>query len=126
MVTVHTCKECGQTFLSWKEFDNHVTRHLQKHLDEFAATIPEKKTPSEAFSNIPEGLDRELLMVFEKYNLGDKMMLCLWRNDRWDKLMIGVRNEADRQDKIREAKQSRMSEMFQKWRVNIEHSYIFD
>ncbi len=55
MVTVHTCKECGQTYVSWKEFDNHVNRHFQKHLDEFAPKIPEKTTPWEAFSNIPEG-----------------------------------------------------------------------
>ena len=80
MVTVHTCKECGQTYLSWKEFDNHVNRHLQKHLDEFAPKIPEKTTPWEAFSNIPEGMNRDLLKVFEKYNLGDKSILCLWRN----------------------------------------------
>ena len=24
MVKVHKCKECQQTFLSWKEFDAHV------------------------------------------------------------------------------------------------------
>jgi hypothetical protein len=71
MVKVHTCKECGQTFLSWKEFE---------HLDEYAPKIPEKKTPREAFSNIPEGMNRALLKVFEKYSLGDKSMLCLWRN----------------------------------------------
>jgi hypothetical protein len=74
---VNTCKECGQTFLSWKEFDAHVNRHLQKHLDE---PRPEKKTPSESFTNIPEGMNRALLKVFEKYNLGDKSILCLWRN----------------------------------------------
>jgi hypothetical protein len=45
MVTVHKCKECEQTFLSWKEFDAHVSRHLQKHLDEYTPKIPEKKTP---------------------------------------------------------------------------------
>ena len=72
VVKVHTCKECGQTFLSWKEFDTHVGRHLQKHLDEFA---PTKR------GNIPEEMNRELLKVFEKYRLGDnKSMLCLWRN----------------------------------------------
>ena len=80
MVTVHKCKECQQTFLSSKEFDNHVNRHLQKHLDEFAPNIPEKKTPWESFSNMPEGMNRDLLKVFEKYRLGDKSMLCLWRN----------------------------------------------
>jgi hypothetical protein len=41
---------------------------------------PEKKTPWEAFSNIPEGMNRDLLKVFEKHNLGDKSMLSLWRN----------------------------------------------
>jgi hypothetical protein len=80
MVTVHKCKECQQTFLSWKEFDAHVGRHLQKHLDEYTPKIPGKKTPWEAFSNIPEGMNRDLLKVFEKYSLGDKSMLCLWRN----------------------------------------------
>jgi hypothetical protein len=79
MVKVHKCKECGQTFLSQKAFDVHVDKHLQKHLDEFAPKIPEKKTPWEAFSNI-EGMNRDLLKVFEKYNLGDKSVLCLWRN----------------------------------------------
>jgi hypothetical protein len=77
MVTVHKCKECEQTFLSWKEFDVHVGRHLQKHLDEYTPKIPEKTT---SFSNIPEGMNRDLLKVFEKYRLGDKSMLCLWRN----------------------------------------------
>ena len=74
MVKVHACKECRQTFLSGKELDAHVNRHLQKHLDEYT---PKKKTP---WPNIPEGMNRELLMVFEKYRLGDKSVLCLWRN----------------------------------------------
>jgi hypothetical protein len=80
MVTVCTCKECGRTFLSQKEFDVHVDKHLQKHLDEFAPKIPEKKTPWEAFSDIPEGTNRDLCKVFEKYHLGDKSVLCLWQN----------------------------------------------
>jgi hypothetical protein len=64
---VQKCKECGQ-------FDAHVNRHLQKHLDEYAPKIPEKKTPWESFSSIPEGMNRALLNVFEKYNLGDESM----------------------------------------------------
>ena len=66
MVKVHTCKECGHTFLSWKEFDARVNRHLQQHLEDYAPKIPEKKTPWEAFSNIPDmrfpssGLDNGL------------------------------------------------------------------
>jgi hypothetical protein len=80
MVTVHKRKECGQTYLSRNEFDAHVNRHLQKHLDEYTPNIPEKKTLWESFSNIPEGMNKALLKVFERYNLGDKSMLCLWRN----------------------------------------------
>jgi len=76
---LNACKECGLTFLSGKEFDAHINHHLQKHLDEYAPKIP-KKTPWEMFSNIPEGMNSDLLKVFEKYNLGDKSMLCLWRN----------------------------------------------
>ena len=38
------------------------------------------KTQAQSLSNIPEGMNRELLNVFEKYTLGDKSMLCLWRN----------------------------------------------
>jgi hypothetical protein len=53
---------------------------LQKHLDEYAPKIPEKKTSWEAFSNIPEGMNRALIKVFEKYDLGDKSIPCLWRN----------------------------------------------
>ena len=77
---MHTCKECGQTFLSLKEFGVHVNRHLQKHLDEFTPKLPEKKTPWESFRSIPDGMNKALIKVFEKYNLGDKSMLCLWRN----------------------------------------------
>jgi hypothetical protein len=50
---------------------------LQRHLDEYAPKIPEKKTPWEAFTSVPENMNRDLLKVFEKYNLGDKSMLCL-------------------------------------------------
>jgi hypothetical protein len=104
MVKVHTCKECGQTFLSWKEFNAHVNRHLQKHLDEYAPKIPEK-TPWEAFGNIPEGMNRALLKVFEKYNLGDKSMLCLWRNGY---LSCALR-ERSREQELR----TRLSDCFQ-------------
>ena len=102
MVKVHTCKECGQTFLSWKEFDAHVNRHLQKHLDEYTPKIPEK-SPWEAFSNIPEGMNRALLKVFKEYNLGDKSILCLWRNGY---LMISALRERSREQGL----QTRLSE----------------
>ena len=81
MVTSRTCKEC-QEFLSPKEFENHMNKHRQRYLDDFAlpSKMPEMKTPWAAFSNIPEGMNRDLLKLFEKYRLGDKSVLCLWRN----------------------------------------------
>jgi hypothetical protein len=45
MVTVHKCKECEQTFLSWKEFEAHIGRHLQKHLDEYTPGPFRKEDP---------------------------------------------------------------------------------
>ena len=54
-----------QTDFSQLEFDIHVNRHLQKHLDEYT---PMKKTAWEACS-IPEGMNRDLLKVFEKYKI---------------------------------------------------------
>jgi hypothetical protein len=72
MIRVYTCNECRQTFLGGKEFDV-VNKHLQKHLDEYTPNIPKKKTPWETFNNIPEGMNRELLKVFEKYNLACKL-----------------------------------------------------
>jgi len=81
MVTSRTCKECGQEFLS-PEFENHMNKHRQRYLDDFAlpSKTPEIKTPWAAFSNIHEGMNRDLLKLFEKYRLGDKSVLCLWRN----------------------------------------------
>jgi hypothetical protein len=98
----YTCKECGQEFLSWLVFDNHVNKHLQKHLDDFAPKIPEKKTPWEALSNIPEGLNRDLLKVFEKYRLGDKSVLCLWRNGHLTTALREKSRELELQTRLKE------------------------
>ena len=63
-----------------QEFDSHTSRHIQTHLDKLKTKIPEKKTPLASITNIPEAMNRDLYKVFEKYNLGSKTMLCLWRN----------------------------------------------
>jgi hypothetical protein len=79
-MATYICQECEQKFFSWKEFDSHTSRHIQTHLDKWKTKIPEKKTPSVSITNIPEAMNRDLYKVFEKYNLGSKTMLCLWRN----------------------------------------------
>jgi hypothetical protein len=98
----YTCKECSAKFLSRKEYDNHVNTHLQTHIDFFQAKIPDSKTPWESFSNIPEGMEGNLLKVFEKYNLGDKSMLCLWRNGYLSCALRGRSREQELQTRLKD------------------------
>jgi hypothetical protein len=102
---INVCEKCGQEFLSPKEFYNHIDDHLQKNLDEFALKTPEKKTPWQAFSNVPEGLNRDLLKAFEKYRLEDKSVLCLWRK--------GYVSTALREKSREQELQTRLSEWLQ-------------
>ena len=55
-----------------------------------------------AWSNIPDGLNRELYKVFEKYNLGDKAMLCLWKNGQLDCAMREPSREHELQTRLKE------------------------
>src|SRR5215469_3005264 len=93
---VYTCNECGKIFLSWKEYDNHIKRHAQSHIDKWAPKVPEKKIWKGVMNNIPEGMNRDLLKVFVNYNLGpDKSVLCLWRNGH---LSCALRERAREQE----------------------------
>jgi len=81
MVTSRTCKEFGQEFLSPKELENHMNKHRQRYLDDFAlpSKTPEIKTPWAAFSNIPEGMNRDLLKLFEPYYVCGGMVILVLR-----------------------------------------------
>lgn len=65
-----TCKDCGLKFLSSSEFEHHKQTHYQTHLDK----------PDMISWKAPDGLNPALIKVFEKYRLGDTVMLCLWHN----------------------------------------------
>jgi hypothetical protein len=69
---VSKCPDCGQEFLSSSEFNRHQQTHLQTHLDKWSNKEEPKSYP------LPQGLNIALYKAFEKYEMGDKAMLCLW------------------------------------------------
>jgi hypothetical protein len=70
---VRTCTSCGQKFRT-SEYNHHKSTH-QTHLEEWGAKLTWKA---------PEGLKPALFQVFENYKLGNRAMLCLWRNGQLD------------------------------------------
>ena len=97
---VHTCMFCGEKFLSWLEYNNHTQRHMQTHLEKWSN---EERTYSKTGVNdMPEAMNRELYKVFEKYNVGNKAMLCLWRNGQLDCAMREPSREQELKDRLRE------------------------
>ena len=68
MVTVHKCKECGQTYLSWNEFDAHVNRDLQKSLPEDVDIALKKRAADDGvrFSDVVITALRKYLELKEK------------------------------------------------------------
>ncbi len=94
---VHTCKDCGQIFLSRTEFNNHVQRHFQTHLDKWS-----DKTEKKVSWKTPDGLNTDLYKVFEKYNLGEKAMLCLWKNGQLNTAIREASRILELQDRLKE------------------------
>jgi hypothetical protein len=95
---VHICQDCGQIFLSRTEFNNHVQTHYQTHLDKWS---DKDKTAKE---KAPDGLNRDLYKVFERYNLGlgEKAMLCLWRNGQLNTTIREPSRILELQDRLKE------------------------
>lgn len=92
---VHRCADCGQKFLSRSEYNRHRSTHLQTHLDKWGAT--DKLT-----WKAPDGMNPALYKVFEKYNLGDKVMLCLWVNGQLNTAIRERSRVLELQDRLRE------------------------
>jgi hypothetical protein len=93
-----TCKDCNQKFLTSAEFKHHKQRHLQTHIDTWSGDNKRDKISWKA----PEGLNPALFKVFEQYRLGDRAMLCLWRDGR---LSTAIREPArilELQDRLKE------------------------
>ena len=64
--------------------------------------VNEKKHWKASISDIPDGLNRELYKVFEKYNLGDKAMLCLWKNAQLNCALREPAREYELQTRLKE------------------------
>jgi hypothetical protein len=91
---VSICKDCGQEFLSPSEYKRHQQRHLQTHLDKWSSNTK----PDKLSWKPPEGMNQDLLKIFEKY----RAMLCLWVNGQ---LNIAIRERSrilELQDRLKE------------------------
>lgn len=98
---VKVCEDCGEKFLSFLEYNNHKQRHLQTHIDKWSKA-DEKKHLIASISCISDGMNRELYKVFEKYSLGDKAMLCLWKNDQLNRALRIPSRENELQTRLKE------------------------
>ncbi len=57
----------------------------QTHIDSWGLQEQEDQKPgSETYdiSDMPVGLNRQLFKTFEKFRVGDKTILCVWKNGR--------------------------------------------
>ena len=71
-----TCKDCGQKFLSSSGYKRHQETHLQIRIDKWGSNSKTDKVSRKA----SDGLNTALYKVFERYSVGNKAMLCLYRN----------------------------------------------
>ena len=62
--------------LSSSEYKRYQQTHLQTHLDKWSSNTKPDKLNWKPL----EGMSQDLLMIFEKYRLGERAMLCLWVN----------------------------------------------
>jgi hypothetical protein len=66
-----TCPKCGQTFLQKKSYEQHASEHQQTHIDTWSS--------ERDISDMPQGLNRELFKLFDRYGVGSSCILCLWK-----------------------------------------------
>lgn len=93
---VSTCPDCGQMFLSSSEFKRHRQTHLQTHIDKWS------QSDNKISWKAPEGMGPALFKVFEKYNLGEKAMLCLWYKGQLNSAIREPSRILELQDRLKE------------------------
>jgi hypothetical protein len=95
---VSICKDRGQKFLSSPEYKRHQETHLQTGIDKWGSNTKTDKVSWKA----SDGLNTALYKVFERYNVGNKAMLCLYRNGQ---LNTAIREDSrilELQDRLKE------------------------
>ncbi len=97
---ISICKDCGQKFLSSSEYKRHQQTHLQTHLDKWSNNIKQDKVNWKP----PEGMNRDLFKIFEKYRLGERAMLCLWVNGQLNTAIREPSRILELQDRLKECR----------------------
>ena len=94
---VSICKDCGKEFLSSSEYKRHQETHLQPRIDKWGSNSKKDTVSWKA----PDGLNTAY-KVFERYSVGNKAMLCLYRNGQ---LNTAIREDSkilELQDRLKE------------------------
>ncbi len=101
-----TCPTCGQTYLQESAYTRHIQQHQQTHIDSWDLQEQEQGNQNQEqtydISDMPVGLNRELFKVFEKFHVGDKTILCLWKNGHLSCAIRPVAREHELMDRLRE------------------------
>jgi hypothetical protein len=91
------CPTCGQTFLQESAYTPHTQKHKQTSIDSWS---DEKQIYD--ISDMPVGLNRELFKVFEKYGIGDRAIISLWKNGQLNSAVRSVTRERELMDILKE------------------------
>jgi len=98
-----TCPTCGQTFLQESAYTHHIQKHHQTRIDSWGVQEQENQKQTYDISDMPQGLNRELFNLFERYDIGSsKTILCLWKNGQLNSAIRPVAREHELMDRLRE------------------------
>jgi hypothetical protein len=96
------CKDCGEKFLSLNGDNDHRKRHLQTHIDKWSSNSKKDEKGIHGNMILPDGLNKELYKVIERYQLGDKRVLCLWIEGQLNSAMRPPSRQSELQDRLKE------------------------
>jgi len=77
---------------------NHQQTHLQTHLDKWSSNLK----PDKVSWKPPESMTQDLFMIFEKYRLGERAILCLWANGQLNTANRKPARILELQDRLKE------------------------
>lgn len=73
----------------------HIQKHQQTRIDSWGLQEEENQKQAYDISDMPVGLNRQLFKVFEKFHVGDKTIICLWKNSQLNSATRPVEQERE-------------------------------
>jgi hypothetical protein len=91
-------KIAGRNSSPHRSNKRHQQTHLHTHLDKWSSD----SKPHKLSWKPPEGMNQDLLKIFEKYRLGERAMLCLWVNGQLNTAIREPSRIIELQDNLKE------------------------